>query len=38
MNVVWTKSALVQLTGIYEYIARDSSSYALRTVDRITRR
>ena len=36
MNVVWTKSALVQLTGINEYIAHDSSRYALRTVDRIT--
>ena len=38
MKVHWTASAEAQLDAIYEYIARDSEVYALRTVDRITRK
>ena len=38
MKVHWTNSAVEQLIAVYEYIARDSRQYALRTVDRITRR
>ena len=38
MNVVWTESAEAHLDGIYAYIARDSEIYALRMVDRLTRR
>ena len=38
MNVVWTRNAIQQLTDIYEYIAKDSSRYASRMVDRITAR
>ncbi|MDY0213253.1 MAG: type II toxin-antitoxin system RelE/ParE family toxin [Desulfuromonadaceae bacterium] len=38
MKVVWTATAQDHLDSIYAYIARDSSLYALRTVDRITRR
>jgi len=38
MRVVWTETALSHLTDIYEYIARDSTRYAKRTVDRITAR
>lgn len=38
MKVVWTRNALQHLTDIYEYIAKDSSRYAARMVDRITGR
>ena len=38
MNVLWTESALSQLDAIYEYIAQTSSEYALRMIDRLTRR
>ena len=38
MNVVWTDSAIGQLTNIYDFIARDSDRYALRMIDRITDR
>lgn len=38
MNVHWTETAELHLDGIYEHIARDSATYALRTVDRITRK
>ena len=38
MTVVWTTKAQDHLDSIYAYIARDSSLYALRMVDRITRR
>ena len=37
-DVHWTDTAMVHLDGIYAYIAADSERYALRTVDRITRR
>lgn len=38
MDVHWTETAMVHLDSIYAYIAADSERYALRTVDRITRR
>ena len=38
MKVHWTKSASEHLDAIYSYIAQGSAEYALRTVDRITRR
>jgi plasmid stabilization system protein ParE len=38
MKVVWTRAALVHLTNVYDYIARDSPRYAIRTVDRLTER
>ncbi len=38
MNVHWTETAEQHLDAIYAYIARDSIAYALRTVDRITRK
>jgi len=38
MRVVWTETAIGHLMDIYEYIARDSTRYAKRMVDRITAR
>jgi toxin ParE1/3/4 len=38
MKVVWSTTALTQLTALYEYIANDSPRYALRMVDRLTSR
>ncbi len=38
MKVHWTDSAQEHLSAIYAYIARDSAEYALRMVDRLTRR
>ena len=38
MRVHWTDNATAHLLDIYEYIARDSSIYAKRMVDRVTRR
>jgi len=38
MNVHWTETAEGHLDAIYAYIAQDSPEYALRMVDRITRR
>ena len=38
MKVHWTKTASGHLDAIYAYIAQGSAEYALRTVDRITRR
>ena len=38
MKVHWTLAALGHLLAIYEYIAEDSSLYAQRMVDRLTRR
>lgn len=38
MRVHWTETAQEHLDAIYAYIARDSSEYALRMVDRLTRR
>lgn len=38
MRVVWTETAVGHLTDIYEYLARDSTRYAKRMVDRVTAR
>ena len=38
MKVHWTETAESHLDAIYEYIAQDSPTYALRTVDRITKK
>ena len=38
MRVHWTQNAIGHLACIYEYIAQDSSTYAMIMVDRITRR
>jgi plasmid stabilization system protein ParE len=38
MNVVWSAAALAHLTAIFEFIAKDSPSYALRVIDRLTDR
>jgi len=38
MKTVWTQEALKHLTAIYDYIAADSPTYALRIIDRITNR
>jgi toxin ParE1/3/4 len=38
MNVYWTDTARAHLDTIYSYIARDSTLYAKRTIDRLTKR
>jgi addiction module RelE/StbE family toxin len=38
MKVHWTDAAEAQLDAIYAYIAKNSTTYALRTVDKITKR
>lgn len=38
MKVFWTKTAEENLHSIYTHIARDSTEYAKRVVDRLTRR
>jgi plasmid stabilization system protein ParE len=38
VKVLWTESALSQLQAIYDYIAETSPEYALRMIDRLTRR
>ena len=38
MKVVWTASALSHLQAIHDYIAQTSPDYALRMVDRLTKR
>jgi len=38
MRVHWTDTAESHLDAIYTYIAQDSPTYALLTVDRITRK
>ena len=38
MKVYWTDTAQEHLDAIHAYIAQDSSEYALRMVDRLTRR
>ena len=38
MTVIWTDTAREHLDEIYHYIARDSTFYAKRMVDRLTRR
>lgn len=38
MKVYWTKTAEDQLDAIYSFIAQNSETYALITVDKITKR
>ncbi len=38
MKVHWTETAEGHLDAIYAYTAQDSSHYAMRMVDRLTRR
>ncbi|MDA0735111.1 MAG: type II toxin-antitoxin system RelE/ParE family toxin [Chloroflexi bacterium] len=38
MIVQWSHTAIAHLVGIYDYISRDSSLYAQRTIDRLIRR
>jgi len=38
VKIHWTNAAEAHLDAIYAYIAQDSEAYALRTVDRITKR
>ncbi len=38
MKVHWTATAQRHLRAIHDYIAQDSTGYALRMVDRLTRR
>ncbi len=38
MNVHWTDNAINHLLSIYEYISRDSQTYAKRIVDKLTHR
>lgn len=38
MKVQWTNNAIDQLVNIYEYISLNSPTYAMRMVDRLTRR
>jgi plasmid stabilization system protein ParE len=38
MKVHWTELAVDQLADIHDFIARSSPRYALRVVDRLTRR
>ena len=38
MRVLWTETALNQLQAIYNYVAQTSPEYALRLVDRLTKR
>lgn len=38
MKVHWTETAEDHLAAVYAYIAKDSQTYALRMVDRLTRR
>jgi len=38
VKVFWTEAALSQLQAIHDYIAQTSPDYALRMVDRLTRR
>jgi toxin ParE1/3/4 len=38
VKVLWTDSAVSQLQAIHEYLAQTSPDYAIRIVDRLTRR
>jgi toxin ParE1/3/4 len=38
VNVHWTDTALGHLTAIHTFISRDSTVYAQRVVDKLTRR
>jgi len=38
VKVLWTDSAVAQLQAIHDYLAQTSPEYALRIVDRLTKR
>jgi len=38
VKVLWTNSAVAQLQAIHDYLAQTSPDYAVRIVDRLTRR
>lgn len=38
MKIHWTKTAEAHLDAIYAHVSQDSKTYALRIVDRITKR
>jgi toxin ParE1/3/4 len=38
VKVLWTDSAVAQLQSIHDYLAQTSPEYALRVVDRLTKR
>ena len=38
MRVEWTRSAIADLAGIYEYIAKDSQRNAMSDIERLTSR
>lgn len=38
MKVLWTESALAQLQAVHDYLAQTSPEYALRIIDRLTKR
>jgi plasmid stabilization system protein ParE len=38
VRVLWTDAAISQLQAIHDYIAQTSPEYALRIVDRLTKR
>ena len=35
VKIVWSKTALLDLKNIYDYIAKDSKLYAIRLIERI---
>jgi toxin ParE1/3/4 len=38
VKVLWTESALAQLQAVHDYLAQTSPEYALRIIDRLTKR
>ncbi len=38
MKVLWTDSAVAQLQAVHDYLAQTSPDYAIRIIDRLTRR
>lgn len=38
MRVLWTDAAIAQLQGIHDYISQTSADYAIRIIDRLTKR
>jgi len=38
VKVLWTNSAIAQLQAIHDYLAQTSPDYAVRIIDRLTRR
>jgi toxin ParE1/3/4 len=38
VKVLWAESALAQLQAVHDYLAQTSPEYALRIIDRLTKR